>query len=78
MDAELPKAPVGRPATGWDGAIALIGFMLVAVAQAGVAPHGGVQLLDQRVDAGGLELNDLRVDRRVGEFVGGLDRKSVV
>lgn len=28
MDAELPKAPVGRPATGWDGAIALIGFML--------------------------------------------------
>ncbi|WP_076860859.1 DMT family transporter [Bradyrhizobium mercantei] len=34
MDAELPKAPRGRPATGWEDAVALTGFILVAVGQA--------------------------------------------
>lgn len=32
----------------------------------------GRRLLDQRVDAGGLQLNDLRVDGWVGNFIGGL------
>ena len=32
-----------------------------------------------RVDAGGLQLNDLRIDRRVGKFIGGLgnDQRSL-
>ncbi|WP_338695505.1 DMT family transporter [Bradyrhizobium sp. 26S5] len=34
MDAELPKAPAVRPATGWEDAVALTGFILVAVGQA--------------------------------------------
>ncbi|MHC2254223.1 drug/metabolite transporter (DMT)-like permease [Bradyrhizobium embrapense] len=34
MDAELPKAPVSRPASGWEDAVALTGFILVAVGQA--------------------------------------------
>ncbi len=42
MDAELPKAQAGRPATGWDGAIALTGFILVAVAQA-LQPGSGAR-----------------------------------
>ncbi|MCC8956622.1 DMT family transporter [Bradyrhizobium sp. Pear77] len=34
MDAELPKGQVGRPAPGWEDAVALTGFILVAVGQA--------------------------------------------
>lgn len=34
MDAELPKAQAARPATGWDDAVALTGFVLVAIGQA--------------------------------------------
>ncbi len=34
MDAELPNARAARPATGWDDAVALTGFILVAVGQA--------------------------------------------
>ncbi|WP_407149013.1 DMT family transporter [Bradyrhizobium sp. ORS 86] len=34
MDAELPKASVSRPATGWQDAVALTGFILVAAGQA--------------------------------------------
>lgn len=34
MDAELPKAQAARPAAGWDDAVALTGFVLVAIGQA--------------------------------------------
>jgi len=34
MDAEVPKAAVSRPATGWQDAVSLTGFILVAVGQA--------------------------------------------
>ena len=34
MDAELPIAQVSRPAPGWEDAVALTGFILVAVGQA--------------------------------------------
>ncbi|WP_244486123.1 DMT family transporter [Bradyrhizobium viridifuturi] len=30
----MPKAPIGRPAMGWEDAVALTGFILVAVGQA--------------------------------------------
>ena len=34
MDTELPKAQAARPAAGWDDAVALTGFVLVAIGQA--------------------------------------------